>query len=59
MTISLCSGDSSSSAVQSQSPKNQTQKSGTTKQEQAKDTVEISAQALNQLKGIDLDGDGR
>jgi hypothetical protein len=58
MTISPCSGSSSSSAVQSQPPKNQTQNSNTTKQEPTQDTVQLSSQALNQLKGTDPDGDG-
>jgi hypothetical protein len=58
MTISPCSGNSSSSAVQSQPPENQNQTSGTTKQQQTEDTVQLSSQALNQLKGTDPDGDG-
>jgi hypothetical protein len=63
MTISPCSGSSSSSAVQSQPPKNQTQNnqaetSSTTKQQPTQDTVQLSSQALNQLKGTDPDGDG-
>jgi hypothetical protein len=61
MTISpcsSCSGSGSSSAVQSQPPKNQTQNSSTTKQEPTQDTVQLSSQALNQLKGTDPDGDG-
>jgi anti-sigma28 factor (negative regulator of flagellin synthesis) len=58
MTISPCSGCSSSSATQSQTPKNQTQSTGITKQQQTEDTVQLSSQALNQLKGTDPDGDG-
>jgi hypothetical protein len=58
MTISPCSGSSSGSAVQSQPPKNQTQNGSTTKQEPTQDTVQLSSQALNQIKGTDPDGDG-
>jgi hypothetical protein len=58
MTVSPCSGGCSSSAVQSQPPKNQTQSSNPTKQQPTQDTVQLSSQALNQLKGTDPDGDG-
>jgi hypothetical protein len=57
MTISSCSS-SSTSAVQSQVQKNQTKSTETTKQEQPQDTVQISSQALNKLKGTDPDGHG-
>jgi anti-sigma28 factor (negative regulator of flagellin synthesis) len=58
MTISPCSSSNSVAAIQSQASKNQTKSTETTKQEQPQDTVQLSAQALNQLKGIDTDGDG-
>jgi anti-sigma28 factor (negative regulator of flagellin synthesis) len=58
MTISPCSSSSSTSGVQSQPPKNQAQSGSTTKQEPTQDTVQLSSQALNQLKGTDPDGDG-
>jgi hypothetical protein len=57
MTISPCSNSSSVSAIQAQAPKHQTKSAETTRQEQPQDTVQISAQALNKLKGIDQDGD--
>jgi hypothetical protein len=57
MTISACSSSSSATAFQSQAPKNQTKSSETTAQ-QPQDTVQLSAQALNKLKGTDPDGDG-
>jgi len=58
MTISpcsTCSGRGSSSAVQSQKEKSQTQSNDKTNEGQPQDSVQISHQALNMLKGIDAD----
>jgi hypothetical protein len=59
MSVSPCSSSNSVSAIQAQAQKNQSKSTETTKQEEPQDTVQISSQALNQLKGIDADGGGQ
>ncbi len=58
MSVSPCSGSSSTSAVQPQAPSSRNKSTEAPQSQQPEDTVHLSAQALQQLQGMDADGDG-